>query len=374
MLNRSFLFSLLAGSLLYLLSTNLQAQPRPPVRSPEINADGRLTFRYDHATAEQVVISAEFLEENQPLTRSDSSVWSITLDPPEPDIYPYYFIVDGVPVADPANPEVFPNERFKRSIIDVPAKEPLIHDVQDVPHGALEYRFYQTKNLGIRPLVVYTPPGYEENSTTQYPVLYLLHGTTDTEETWTKVGKAHVILDNLIAQGKAKPMIIVMPYGRAYPVISRESGSLREWENLQVFTPDFLENIIPYVEQHYRVRTEREQRAITGFSGGGGTSLYIGLSHPTLFAWVGGFAPGMREEEFDRNNAVAFREPERTNDQLELFWIGCGTEDGLYPVVNKYLEVLDEKGIKYEKFITSGGHTWMNCRRFLTELSQQLFQ
>ncbi len=360
----------------YLLLTvvDTHGQRRPMIVSPELNQDGSVTFRYDGPKAKQVEISAEFLEVPQPLEKTDTAIWSITLRPEKPDIYPYFFMVDGIRIADPANPDLFPNEKFKRSLVEIPGDTPLIHELQEVPHGKLSYRSYPSEDLGVRPLIVYTPPGYEENAELRYPVLYLLHGTTDTEETWTKVGKAHWILDNLIAQGKAKPMIVVMPYGRAYPVISRESGSLRNWENLQVFTPDFLENIMPFVENNYRVLKDPENRAITGFSGGGGTSLFIGLSHPELFAWVGGFAPGMREEEFDRNNAVAFQNPAQTNQQLKLFWIGCGEEDGLYPVVRKYLDVLEEKDIQHETFLTSGGHTWMNCRLFLTEFSQKLFR
>ena len=249
-----------------------------------------------------------------------------------------------------------------------------MHTIQNVPHGTLSYRYYYSSALGVRPVLIYTPPGYEKNTKTKYPVLYLLHGTTDTEETWTKVGRANVILDNLIHQGKAKPMIVVMPYGRAYPLIKKSSGSLRDWGNLQEFTKDFLNNIIPFVENNYRIQNDKEHRAITGFSGGGGESLYIGLSNPDLFAWVGGFAPGMRKEEFDRNNAVPFSNPAKTNNNLKLFWIGVGREDGLYGVIQDYLKVLDEKEIKHEKFITDGGHTWMNCKLFLTQIAQKLFK
>jgi enterochelin esterase family protein len=223
-------------------------------------------------------------------------------------------------------------------------------------------------------VVIYTPPGYDKVDNAKYPVLYLLHGTTDTEETWTKVGRANIILDNLIAQGKARPMIIIMPYGRAYPVISKSSGSLRNWDNLQEFKKDFLRNLVPFVEQNYRVKKDKDNRAIAGFSGGGGEALYIGLNSPDLFSWVCGFAPGMQKEEFDRNNEVPFSDPKLTNQRLKLFWIGVGKEDGLYAVNAEYMKVLDEKGIRHEKFISEGGHTWMNCKLYLANIAQKLFQ
>jgi enterochelin esterase family protein len=194
------------------------------------------------------------------------------------------------------------------------------------------------------------------------------------EETWTKVGRANIILDNLIALGKAKPMIIVMPYGRAYPVISKSSGSLRNWENLQEFKKDFLNNLLPFAEKNYRIKTDKDNRAIAGFSGGGGTSLYLGLNNPNLFSWVVGFAPGMLKNEVERNNEVAFKDPSLTNQRLKLFWIGVGKDDGLYPVISDYLKILDEKKIKHETLISDGGHTWMNCKLFLSTIAQKLFK
>ncbi|MCW8849507.1 MAG: alpha/beta hydrolase-fold protein, partial [Melioribacteraceae bacterium] len=259
------------------------------------------------------------------------------------------------------------------SLVEVTGNTPLVHTVLNVPHGTLSYDYYYSGELGIRPVVVYTPPDYKNNPSKEYPVLYLLHGTTDTEETWSKVGRANIILDNLINQNKAEPMIIVMPYGRAYPVISKSSGSLREWANLQEFKKDFLNNLMPYVEQNYRIKKEKDFRAIAGFSGGGGTSLYFGLNNPDLFSWVCGFAPGMKLDEVERNNAVAFKNPELTNKRLKLFWLGVGKEDFLYNIVSEYTKILDQKNIKYEKFISDGGHTWMNCKLYLSNVLQKLF-
>ena len=346
----------------------------PEFISAEVQKDRTVTFRFMAPNAKEVKLSTQFIDGQQNMSKDDKGIWSITLGPVEPDIYPYCFIVDGIQVADPKNSWIFPNEGFQNSLIEIPADTAQIYTVQNVPHGTVSYRYYYSDELGTRTLLIYTPPGYEKSLNENYPVFFLLHGTTDTEETWTRVGRANIILDNLIAQGKAKPMIVVMPYGRAFPVISKESGSLRNWENLQEFQKDFKNCILPFVEKNYRVRTDREGRAIAGFSGGGGTSLYIGLGNPDLFAYVCGYAPGMRREEFDRNNAIPFANPELTNSRLKLFWLGCGQEDGLFGVFQEYLQVLDQKNIRHQAFITTGGHTWMNCRKFLTETAPLLFR
>ena len=358
-----------------LVHDEISGQPgRQGFISPEVHTDRTVTFRFLAPNAKEVKLSTQFISGQQLMTKNDTGIWSITLGPVEPDIYPYCFVVDGIQVADPRNSWVFPNEGFQNSLIEIPADNPQVSTIQNVPHGTVSYRYYFSAELGMRPLLIYTPPGYEQSVNEQYPVFFLLHGTTDTEETWTKVGRANIILDNLIANGEAKPMIVVMPYGRAYPLISKGSGSLRNWDNLQEFQKDFKSNILPFIERNYRVRTDVEGRAIAGFSGGGGQSLYIGLGNPDLFAYVCGYAPGMLKEEFDRNNAVPFANPDVTNNRLKLFWLGCGKEDGLFNVFQDYLQVLDQKKIRHQTFITTGGHTWMNCRLYLSETVKLLFK
>jgi enterochelin esterase-like enzyme len=367
---------LLLFVLLFISSFTLGQSSRGPiVVSPEIHSDGKITFRYQAPSAKEVKLSAQFEKGPVTMLKDTNGTWSVTVGPINPDIYPYNFVVDGISVADPKNSAIFPNEGFQSSLIEITGSKPLFHTLQKVPHGTVSYRYYNSKELGQRRVVVYTPPGYEKDQNKKYPVLYLLHGTTDTEETWTKVGRANIILDNLIAEGKANSMIIVMPYGRAYPLISKESGSLRNWDNLQEFKKDFLNNLLPFIEQNYRVKNDKDSRAIAGFSGGGGESLYLGLNNPELFSWVCGFAPGMLKEEFNRNNKIAFDHPELTNKQLKLFWIGVGKEDMLYSVItNDYMKVLDEKKIKYESFISDGGHTWMNCKLYLNTIAKKLFK
>jgi enterochelin esterase-like enzyme len=365
----------LVGVLLIIsCSACCQPQRGMTIVSPQINSDNTVVFRYLAPNAKEVKLNTQFEKAPVPMTKDSSGVWSVMVGPVKPDMYPYCFMVDGITVADPRNTAIFPNEGFQNSVIEITGSSALVHTLQNVPHGTVSYRYYNSPELGIRPVVIYTPPGYEKDSNAKYPVLYLLHGTTDTEETWTKVGRANVVLDNLIAQGRAKPMIIVMPYGRAYPVISKSSGSLRTWENLQEFKKDFLNNLIPFVEQNYRVKKDKDSRAIAGFSGGGGETLYLGLNNLEMFSWICGFAPGMLKEEFARNNETAFANPSLVNQRLRLFWIGVGKEDGLYPVISEYLKVLDEKGIGHETLISEGGHTWMNCKLYLATIAQRLFR
>lgn len=351
-----------------------QPQRSPDFVSPDVHMDGSVTFKLFAPQAQNVVLSAQFEKAPITMTKDTSGVWTAKVAAVKPDIYPYSFRVDGISIADPRNAGLFPNEGFQNSLVEITGPKALVHTITDVPHGNITYAYYKNPALGQRPVLVYTPPGYDAKANKKYPVLYLLHGTTDTEETWTKVGRANIILDNLIASGAAKEMIIVMPYGRAYPVISKSSGSLRNWENLQEFKKDFLAHLMPYVESNFNIQKDKNSRAIAGFSGGGGTSLYLGLNNPDLFAWVCGFAPGMLKNEFERNNELAFKDPAVTNKNLKLFWIGVGKEDGLYPVINDYLQVLDQKKIAHETLISDGGHTWMNCKLYLSTIAQKLFK
>jgi len=365
---------ILKAGFLFGMTLKAQPSPRPAIISPEVHENNTVTFRFYSPQAKEIKLHIQFEKDPLLLTKDDKGIWSITTEPVKPDIYPYSFDVDGVRVADPNNTAIFPNEGFQNSLVEINGNKPMVHTLKNVPHGTLSYRYYHSSELGSRPVVIYTPPGYEKSKNQKYPVLYLLHGTTDVEETWAKVGRANIILDNLIAERKAVPMIIVMPYGRAYPKIAKSSGSLRNWDNLQEFKIDFFNNLMPFVENNYRTINNKDNRAIAGFSGGGGTTLYFGLNHTDQFAYVCGFAPGMLKNEIDRNNEGAFSNIPTVNKNLKLFWIGVGKEDGLYQVNKEYMLVLDEKKIKYESFISDGGHTWMNCKLYLSTIAQRLFK
>ncbi|MEJ8843350.1 alpha/beta hydrolase-fold protein [Lacibacter sp. H375] len=340
------------------------AQQRPPsISSPDVNADGSVTFRYYSRTAQTVILKGEFLSAPLPFVKDTSGIWSLTVKDIKPDIYPYSFNVDNVEIADPNNTYIFANERFKRSIVDIPGKTPLIHSLQNVPHGKVSYRYYNSATLGTaRQLLVYTPPGFNANSKTKYPVLYLIHGGSDTEETWTKVGNANFIADNLIAQGKAVPMIIVMPYGNVRP------------KPMPDFTKDVMNDIIPFIEANYPVHTDSKHRAVAGFSVGGGQTLNIGLTNTDKFAYISSYAPFTATEEFQKNFANYAPDADKINQQLKLFTISVGTEDFLYEPVKKNIAMFEEKKIKLKSYIVPGGHTWMNCKLFLATTLQEIFR
>ena len=339
------------------------AQRPPSISSPDVHPDSRVTFKYYSKTAKKVMVSGEFLTAPQAMTRDTSGLWSITVGPVEPDIYPYSFVVDSVQIADPNNKYIFANERFKRSIVDIPGKTTLVHSLQNVPHGKISYRYYKSKTLGtIRQLLVYTPPGFNPNGTKKYPVLYLIHGGSDTEETWTKVGRANLIADNLISQGKAIPMIIVMPYGNVRPAPMPD------------FTKDVVNDIIPFVESNYPVHTDSDHRAVAGFSVGGGQTLNIGLTNTDKFAYICSYAPYTATEEFQKNFSNYSPDANKVNSQLKLFTISVGTEDFLYESVKKNIAMFEEKKIHVKSYIVPGGHNWINCKQYLTKTLQEIFK
>jgi len=350
-----------------------QSNRLPQLQSPVVHPDHTVTFSFKAPDAKKVELSGQFLKENQLLQKGDAGIWTITVGPVAPNLYPYNFVVDGVGVADPANQDVFPNERFKASLVDVADERPSIYAVQDVPHGDVTYCCYQSKTLGLtRPLLVYTPPGYRAG-TDKYPVLYLVSGTTDTEETWFRAGRANSILDNLIAGKKAVPMIIVMPYGNMMngtPMPSSPEAA----KMYQVFNDELVGNIIPYVEANYRVIPDREKRAIAGFSRGGGQSLFTGFNNLDKFAWIGSYSAYLTPEVFDQYFPNASAKPDTTNKQLKLLWLGVGKADFLYPQATAFIDFLESRKLVHQTLVTEGGHTWMNARHYLAETLQRYFQ
>jgi enterochelin esterase-like enzyme/pimeloyl-ACP methyl ester carboxylesterase len=350
------------------------AASRPaPISSPEIHPDRKVTFRLQAKDASKVELSGQFLKSNQPMQKDGSGVWSITVGPAEPNLYPYNFVVDGVSVSDPSNADTFPNERFKPSLVDLPGDSPSLHTVQNVPRGEMSYCSYESKTLGrTRPLIIYTPPGYR-TGTDKLPVLYLVSGTTDTEETWFKAGRANVILDNLIAQKKAVPMIIVMPYGNMMSGTPMPS-SPQAAEMYKVFNDELLDNVIPYVEANYRVLSDRENRAIAGFSRGGGQSLFTAFNNPGKFAWIGSYAAYLTPEVCDKYFSAMVSQPDATNEKFKLLWLGVGKEDFLYQPAVNFMDYLTDKKLEHKTLVTEGGHTWMNARHYLAETLQLYFK
>jgi enterochelin esterase family protein len=353
-------------------ATSVVAQRTPPIDSPIVHPDRTVTFKYRAPDAKKVELAAQFQKANQPLTMDAGGVWSVTVGPIEPNLYPYNFVVDGIAVADPGNQQLFPNERFKASLVDVPGDAPSLHSVQDVPHGEVTYCYYPSKAFGTRPLVVYTPPGYREG-TAKYPVFYLVSGTTDTEETWYRAGRANFIADNLIARKRAVPMVLVMPYGNMMTGMP-DPSSLAAADMYKAFADELTGSIMPFVEARYRVIPDREARAIAGFSRGGGQSLFAGFSNLDRFAWIGSYSAYLTPEVFDRYFATASAKPEATNAQLKLLWLGVGSDDFLYERAAAFDAFLKDRKIAHESLVTGGGHTWMNARHYLAETLQRFFR
>ena len=356
------------------------------VASPLVSMAGAVTFNLQAPNAKEVLLSSQFLKEPVPMVKGRNGLWTLTVTPEKRDIYPYNFIVDGVSISDPLNKDLFPNENFKASLVEIPAgfafrrpgapapqaQQGVPYGVRDVPHGKMQYCQYRSSVLNAwRPLVVYTPAGYE-TSGKDYPVFYLVSGTTDTEETWFKVGKLNTILDNLIADGKAEPMIVVMPYGNMGS--TPQPASMAATKMYEVFAKEMTECIMPYVEQSFRTVNDRDHRAIAGFSRGGGQSLFTALSHPERFAWLASYSAYLTPEMMDTCFPQYGENPALINDQFKLVWYGVGSEDFLYKQVVENREYLDKKGIKHEDMNTDGGHTWMNARAYLNETLQKFFK
>jgi enterochelin esterase-like enzyme len=347
------------------------APPKPkrakPVISPEIHDDHTITFRLRAPAAQKVLLSLAIPKDgNIPMVEADDGVWAVTTPALEPDIYEYSLMVDGVRLCDPGNRDIKPGIDTNTSIVVIPANPPSVHDRQNVPHGALTTHEYDSKAVQrVRRVVVYTPPGYMKDTETKYPTLYLFHGSGDNESCWSEDGKAHWILDNLIAQGKAKPMLVVMPDGHALKGGEMPSG------NLQAFEKDLLGDVIPLVESNYRVIPDAAHRAIIGLSMGGGQSLVIGLNHPDLFAWIGGMSGYVPDAE--KTVGASISSP-GFQDKVKILWFAIGKDDFLRKQNEELDAFLTSKNIKHQFVLTEGAHRWPVWRGYLADFAPLCFQ
>jgi enterochelin esterase family protein len=353
-----------------------QTEP-PPLLSPEVHPDNRVTFRFRAPNVKQVTVAIDALPKALSMQKDDQGVWSVTSDPLPPDYYGYSIIADGVNFFDPANFATIPNFLYRASSLHVPGPPSLSWELNNVPHGEIHHHSYKSGVVGDnRDFLVYTPPGYDPRGKQTYPVLYLLHGYSDDASAWTAVGRANVILDNLIAQGKAKPMLVVMPLGYGAPeVLSPGSGVFRDRSltdrNFNKFTEALLTEVLPRVEANYLVIKERNSRAIAGLSMGGSESLLTGLNHADQFAWIGAFSSGGIDEEFEKEfpwlDSSAVK-------QLRLLWVACGTDDRLIDINRKFRAWLASKSIPHVDIETPGRHSWQVWRRNLTQFGSLLFR
>jgi enterochelin esterase-like enzyme len=384
---------------LFLLSCLVSAQqttspqtaaPKPPewLVTPEVHSDNSVTFRFSAPNAQDVKLEREGVEPIA-MHKDDRGVWSVTTAPLVPDYYGYSIIVDGVRMLDPYNHLLVPNLLTPANAVYVPGNNPW--DATDVPHGEIHHHFYRSAVAGDdRDYYVHTPPGYDPKAKKTYPVLYLLHGFSDDASGWTAVGHANVILDNLIAQGKARPMIVVMPLG--YGTMEMIHLGWGAWSHTDVrdknfanFTQALLTEVMPKVESEYRIAKERNSRAIAGLSMGGSESLLTGLNNLNKFAWIGAFSSGgipgcsLRTDGTHECNEEGFAKDfpnldAKANQQIRLLWIACGTEDHLIAVNRKFRDWLKSKDIQHTDIETPGEHTWMVWRRNLAEFTPLLFR
>jgi enterochelin esterase family protein len=350
------------------------AQPPAPLVSPEVHADGSVTFRFRDPNAAKVEVWGDWGQTAvAPMRKDDQGVWSVTIPTLTPDYYLYSFTADGVDVSDPSNHELTPNLLFSLNILHVPGSLSLPWEVNDVPHGVIHHHFYRSAVAqDDRDYYVYTPPNYDSAAKKSYPVLYLLHGYSFDARSWSAEGHANVILDNLIAQGKAKPMLVVMPlgYGPMKFLGAWNNSELRD-ANFQKFSETLLTEVMPRVEDEYRITKDRNARAIAGFSMGGSESLLTGLNNLAQFSWIGSFSMGGIPEDFQKDFPSL---DAKANQQPHLLWVSCGTEDNRITINRSLRRWLGTKGVKATEIETPGNHTMMVGRRNLAEFAPLLFR
>jgi len=375
------LFAIHAGALLMVcIPTAALAQypppPPPPLVSPEVHADKSVTFRFRGPNDKEVAVYVEGAAKPLPMQKDDQGVWSVTTAPLAPDYYWYTIIVGGVWLGDPFNHNEVPNLLVKANILHVPGPASLSWETGVVPQGEIHHHFYRSEVMGDQDFFVYTPPGYDPRGKQKYPVLYLLHGFGYDAQSWTVVGRANVILDNLIAQGKAKPMLVVMPLGYGSPeFLAGGLEALRDRSladlNYDKFREALLTEVIPRIEASYLVNKDRNSRAIAGLSMGAFESLLTGLNTLDKFAWIGSFSSGGIAEESDKKFPAL---NSKTTAQLRLLWIACGTDDDSIAYNRAFRAWLASKNIKHVDIETPGAHTWMVWRRNLAEFTSLLFR
>jgi enterochelin esterase family protein len=391
------------------------AQPAPPgggagrpalPRSPEVLADGKVVFRLLAPSAAAVTLGGDYpIGTNVAMTKDDQGLWSATVGPLEPDFYSYFFTVDGVRTLDWRNASVMRDGARYASWLRVPGPEAADYQVNDVPHGTVAQAWYPSPTLGLkRRLYVYTPPDYEAGAN-RYPVLYLLHGGGGDEAAWTELGCAPQILDNLIAQGRIRPLIVVMTNGNGTQSASQNLVPLqgpqgRPGEGMLRFPESLIKDVIPFVDATWRTKADRESRAVAGLSMGGAQALYAGLNNLDRFAWIGALSggfpllPGVAVDIPAPANAATLRGPDITrsidpakylalhpaldagvNARLRLFYVAIGIDDGLITTHGALKKLLDDRGVKYALFEVPGyGHEWKFWRLSLRDLLPRLFQ
>ena len=338
-----------------------------------VNADRTVTFHLRAPEATAVTVSGDFTQTIQAMTKAEDGIWNFTSAPLRPAIYDYSFSVNGVRTNDPSNPLIKSGDRSSSTMFEVKGEKPASYDIQPVPHGTVRIDYYVSKKFDApRMLWVYTPPGYEASSA-RYPAMYLLHGAGDTEAGWVNTGRANLILDNLISEGKAKAMIVVMPYGRPGPSATLGlTAPAPAAEPGVTFPNDVVDDVIPFAEKTYRISSKADDRAIAGLSMGGNQTLQVGLTHLDTFHYIGAFSPVVMNPEQVFRDALA--DPVGTNQKLKLFFIYIGKLDTLFASNQTFNQVLNQHQIKHTFVETEEWHVWRNWRDYLADFAPRLFR
>jgi enterochelin esterase family protein len=344
--------------------------------SPEVQADRRITFRLRAPKAAEVaLVFGAWNPKPQAMAKSADGVWSITVGPVEPQIYTYAFQVDGLRMLDLANPNLKTGARgLDASEVEVPGTPARFDEVRAVAHGAIHVlRYTSTPLKRLRSMYVYLPPQYETEAQRRFPVLYLRHGSGDTEANWSDDGRAGVILENLLAEAKAAPMLIVMTNGDTDNTWAGGSSN----EAMDMLGKELLGDVIPLIEKRYRVKAGRDNRAIAGLSMGGGQAFTIGLRNPDSFAWVAEFSSGLLSDpSFDLGKHVPglLEDAAAADRRLKLLYVSCGDADPRIPGHENLSALLKSKGVKHEYRTAPGGHEWVVWRTLLADLLPRLFR
>ncbi len=382
-----FLVSAITASLLFTAPPELRAAQEvgarpdaPAIRSPEVTADRRVTFRLRAPEAKAVRVSGDFGSDVE-MRKSDEGIWSATIGPLDPDMYVYYFTADGVRLTDPSNPQLKIGyvTTTTTSLFTVSADTPAFYDVQDVPHGEIRTLLYKSRSNGLtRELTVYVPPGYDQAPNRRYPVLYLLHGFANDHHSWHRYGRANDILDNLLAQRKFEPFLVVMPLGYGGALVNGDGTGIASNGDVRgdpaLYERDLLEDIIPMIDKKYRTIADRKHRAIVGFSMGGGQAGRFGLRNLETFSHVGIMSAGMAGGSDTEPMASLAANPARANKLISLLWIACGKEDAALKGAKTLHQALEHAGITHTFLETDGAHHWRVWRRYLRDLAPLLFK
>jgi enterochelin esterase-like enzyme len=365
-----------------------QRQPTPndALVSTEVLSDHRVTFRIYAPKASDVTLRGDWMETPTPvqLEKNDQGVWSATVGPLAPDFYSYSFNVDGVRTLDPKNPTIKQGVNSVDNMFFLDGAEAAFQDNKPVPHGEIRKVWYQSTTLATqRRMHIYFPPGYDSGKE-RYPVFYLLHGGGDEDSGWSTIGRAGFILDNLIAEKKARPMIVVMPNGSLPrpanlppPTPGAPPDPAAAAAQQDRFTNELLKDVMPFVEKNYRALPGAANRAIAGLSIGGGQTTRIVTTNPDQFAYVAVWSAGVNPQtsaDFEKRATALLDNPDKANKQIKLLSISVGDKDFTFASSKNLAEILKKRGIKHELHVSGGGHTWINWRNYLRDYAQALFK